>query len=157
MAKKVVVTDEGLKKLQEELNELKTVRRKEITEKIKVARGFGDLSENSEYDDAKNEQALVENRIAELEEQIKDATVISDDDISTEIVNIGTKVKVYDKEYDEECEYVIVGSTESDPINGLISDESPIGKALLGAKVGETVPVEAPESVIELVILSIAR
>lgn len=157
MAKKVVVTDEGLKKLQEELNELKTVRRKEITEKIKVARGFGDLSENSEYDDAKNEQALVENRIAELEEQIKDATVISDDEISTEIVNIGTKVKVYDKEYDEECEYVIVGSTESDPINGLISDESPIGKALLGAKVGETVSVEAPESVIELVILSIAR
>ena len=157
MAKKVVVTDEGLKKLQEELNELKTVRRKEITEKIKVARGFGDLSENSEYDEAKNEQALVENRIAELEEQIKDATVINDDEISTEIVNIGTKVKVYDKEYNEECEYVIVGSTESDPINGLISDESPIGKALLGAKVGQTVAVEAPESVIELEILSISR
>lgn len=157
MAKKVVVTDEGLRKLQEELNELKTVRRKEITEKIKVARGFGDLSENSEYDDAKNEQALVENRIAELEEQIKDATVIDDSEISTEVVSIGTKVKVYDKEYDEECEYTVVGATESDPIAGLISDESPIGKALLGAKVGETVSVEAPESVIELEILSISR
>lgn len=157
MARKVVVTDEGLKKLQEELNELKTVRRKEITEKIKVARGFGDLSENSEYDEAKNEQALVENRIAELEEQIKDATVINDDEISTEVINIGSKVKVYDKEYDEECEYTIVGATESDPIMGLISDESPIGKALLGAKVGQTVAVEAPESVIELEILSISR
>ena len=112
MARKVVVTDEGLKKLQEELNELKTVRRKEITEKIKVARGFGDLSENSEYDDAKNEQALVENRIAELEEQIKDATVINDEEISTEVINIGSKVKVYDKEYDEEYNELLSGYVE---------------------------------------------
>ncbi len=157
MAKKVVVTDDGLKKLQEELNELKTVRRREITEKIKTARGFGDLSENSEYDEAKNEQALVENRIAELEEQIKDATVINDDEISTEVVNIGSKVKVFDREYNEECEYTLVGSTESDPISGLISDESPIGKALLGARVGQVVTVEAPESIIELEVLSISR
>ena len=157
MAKKLVLTDEGLKKLQEELNELKNVRRPEITEKIKVARGFGDLSENSEYDEAKNEQALVENRIAELEEQLKNVTLISEDEISTETVNIGNKVKVYDKEFDEECEYTLVGATEADPMNGLISDESPIGKALLGAKVGETVQVEAPEQNFELKIISISR
>lgn len=157
MAKKLVLTDEGLKKLQEELNELKNVRRPEITEKIKTARGFGDLSENSEYDEAKNEQALVENRIAELEEQLKNVTLISEDEISTEIVNIGNKVKVLDKEYNEECEYTIVGETEADPTEGLISDESPIGKALLGAKVGQTVQVEAPELAYELEILGISR
>ena len=157
MAKKLVLTDEGLKKLQDELNELKNVRRPEITEKIKVARGFGDLSENSEYDEAKNEQALVENRIAELEEQLKNVTLISEDEISTETVNIGNKVTVYDKAFDEECEYTLVGATEADPMNGLISDESPIGKALLNAKVGETVQVEAPEQTFELVIRSISR
>jgi len=157
MAKKLLLTDEGLKKLQEELNELKNVRRPEITEKIKVARGFGDLSENSEYDEAKNEQALVESRIAELEEQLKNVTIISEGEINTDTVNVGNKVAVFDKAFNEECEYTIVGATESDPLNGMISDESPIGKALVGAKVGETVQVEAPEQTFELNILRISR
>ena len=157
MAKKLVLTDEGLKKLREELNELKNVRRKEITEKIKTARGFGDLSENSEYDEAKNEQAMVESRIAELEEQIKNATVLSSDELDSDVINIGSRVKVYDKAFDETIEYTIVGATEANVLQNLISDESPIGKALLGAKVGQTVLVEAPESTFELEILEINR
>ena len=157
MAKKLVLTDEGLKKLREELNELKNVRRKEITEKIKTARGFGDLSENSEYDEAKNEQAMVEARIAELEEQIKNATVLSDEELDNDVVNIGNRVKVYDKAFDEELVYTIVGATEANVAQGLISDESPIGRALLGAKVGQTKTVEAPEADYELEVLEISR
>ena len=155
--KKIVLTDDGLKKLEEELEYLKTERRREIADKIKVALSFGDLSENSEYDEAKNDQAMVEARISEIEEKLKHVTVLDEDDISTETINIGSKVKVLDKEYNEECEYTIVGSTEADPLNGLVSDESPVGKALLGHRVGETAYVEAPESVIELEILSIGK
>ena len=155
--KKIVLTDEGLKKLEEELEYLKTERRRDIAEKIKVALSFGDLSENSEYDEAKNEQAMVEARITELEEKLKNVEIIDADDITTDKINVGSIVKVYDQEYEEENIYHIVGSTEADPFNGFISDESPIGKALMGHKVGDTVEVEAPESVIKLEILSISK
>lgn len=155
--KKIVLTDDGLKKLEEELEYLKTERRRDIADKIKVALSFGDLSENSEYDEAKNEQAMVEARITELEEKLKNVEVIDAQDISTDKINVGSIVKVYDEEYEEENTYHIVGSTESDPFSGLISDESPIGKALIGHKVGDTVEVEAPESIIRLEILSISK
>lgn len=155
--KKIVLTDEGLKKLEEELEYLKTERRRDIADKIKVALSFGDLSENSEYDEAKNEQAMVEARITELEEKLKNVEIIDADDITTDKINVGSIVKVYDEEYEEENIYHIVGSTEADPFNGFISDESPIGKALMGHKVGDTVEVEAPESVIKLEILSISK
>ena len=155
--KKIVLTDEGLKKLEEELEYLKTERRRDIAEKIKVALSFGDLSENSEYDEAKNEQAMVEARITELEEKLKNVEIIDADEITTDKINVGSIVKVYDQEYEEENIYHIVGSTEADPFNGFISDESPIGKALMGHKVGDTVEVEAPESVIKLEILSISK
>ncbi len=155
--KKIVLTDEGLKKLEEELEYLKTERRRDIADKIKVALSFGDLSENSEYDEAKNEQAMVEARITELEEKLKNVEIIDADDITTDKVNVGSVVKVYDGEYKEENTYTIVGSTEADPFNGFISDESPIGKALMGHKVGDTVEVEAPECIIKLEILSISK
>ena len=144
MAKEIILTDEGLKKLEEELEQLKTVKRKEIAEKIKEALSFGDLSENSEYDEAKNEQAFVEARILQLEATLKNVRVLDDDELNTEIISVGSKVLLKDIEFDEEVEYQIVGSTEADPANGKISDESPVGKALLGKKLGETVTVEAP-------------
>lgn len=144
MGKQILLTDEGLKNLEAELEELKTVRRKEIAEKIKVALSFGDLSENSEYDEAKNEQAIVEARIAQIEAMLKNVKLLDDDEISTEVVNIGSKVTVKDLEFDEEIDYQIVGSTEADPDAGKISDESPIGSALLTHKIGETVDVETP-------------
>ena len=144
MVKQVILTDEGLKKLEEELEQLKTVKRKEIAEKIKVALSFGDLSENSEYDEAKNEQALVESRIASIEATLKNAQVIDSKDIKTNKVFVGTKVKLLDLEFNEECEYKIVGSNEADPANGKISDESPVGKGILGHRVGQTVEIETP-------------
>lgn len=156
MAKKqVVLTEEGLKKLQDELEYLKVTKRKEITEKIKEARGFGDLSENSEYDAAKDAQATMEQRVVEIENIIKNAKIISADEMPTDIVSITSKVKVYDCDLEEEEEYIIVGATESDPISGKISDESPIGKALLGKKVGDTVEVETPGGTISIKILEI--
>ena len=156
MAKKqVVLTEEGLKKLQDELEYLKVTKRKEITEKIKEARGFGDLSENSEYDAAKDAQATMEQRVVEIENIIKNAKIISADEMPTDIVSITSKVKVYDCDLEEEDEYIIVGATESDPISGKISDESPIGKALLGKKVGDTVEVETPGGTISIKILEI--
>ncbi len=156
--KQVLITDEGLKNLEKELEQLKTVKRKEIAEKIKVALSFGDLSENSEYDEAKNEQAIVESKIAQIEQMLKNVKVIDEDDINTEIVNIGSKVKVFDKEYDEEMWFKIVGSTEVDPMNGKISDESPVGRALLSHKVGETVDAETPDGgIARYEILEIAR
>lgn len=157
MPKQIVLTDEGLKKLEDELEQLKTEKRKEIAEKIKVALSFGDLSENSEYDEAKNEQAMIESRIAQIEAMLKNVKLIDDDDISTETVNLGSKVKVLDVEFNEELTYSIVGSTEADPDQNRISDESPVGKALLGHGVGETVTVEAPGGDIELKILEIAK
>lgn len=156
MAKKqVVLTEEGLKKLQDELEYLKVTKRKEITEKIKEARGFGDLSENSEYDAAKDAQATMEQRVVEIENIIKNATVVSADTMPTDIVSITSKVKVYDCDLEEEEEYIIVGATESDPVSGKISDESPIGKALLGKKAGDIVEVETPGGAISIKILEI--
>ena len=155
--KQILLTDEGLKKLEEELEYLKTQKRKEVAEKIKHARGFGDLSENSEYDEAKDEQAKVELRIVELEKMLKNAKVIDDSEINLDIVSVGTKLKIYDFEYDEELEYSIVGSTEADPSKGRISDESPIGKALLGKKTDDIVDIETPGGVIKVKILAIGK
>ena len=155
MAKEIILTDEGLKKLEEELEQLKTVKRKEIAAKIKEALSFGDLSENSEYDEAKNEQAFVEARILQLEATLKNVRVLDDDELNNEIISVGSKVVLKDVEFDEEVTYQIVGSTEADPANGKISDESPVGKALLGRKLGETVTVEAPIGEILYEVLAI--
>ena len=144
MEKQLVVTEEGLKKLEDELDILKTVKRQEIAEKIKVARGFGDLSENSEYDEAKNEQAMVEAKIAQLDKQLKNVKVLDESEIATDVVSVGLIVKVHCQEDDETETYSIVGSTEADPFAGKISDESPVGKALIGRGVGETAEVELP-------------
>lgn len=155
--KTVFLTYEGLKERERELEYLKTEKRKEISEKIKVALGFGDLSENAEYDEAKNEQAEVELKIVKLEKMLKNAKVIDEEDISTDIVSMGIKVKVFDIDMEEEEIYNIVGSEEADPMNNKISDESPVGKALLGAKIGDTVTVEAPNGEFELKILEISK
>ncbi|MEW8955096.1 transcription elongation factor GreA [Clostridium sp.] len=155
--KKYVMTYEGVKKLEEELEFLKTVKRKEITEKIKVALGYGDLSENSEYDEAKNEQAFVEGRIIQLENMLKNATVIDESEISTDMVSVGSIVKVKDYDFDEEVEYTIVGSAEADPMENKISNESPVGKALLGKKIGDVVEAVVPGGVSKFEILGIRR
>ena len=144
MDKKVVVTASGLKALEDELEMLKTVRRSEISEKIRVARGYGDLSENSEYDEAKNEQAIVEARIADLEVMLKNVVILDESEIVKDVVSLGSFVKVYDVEFEEELEYTIVGSTEADLDLGKISDESPVGKALMGKKVGEVADAVLP-------------
>lgn len=156
-AKKYIMTYEGVKKLEKELEHLKTVRRKEITEKIKVALGYGDLSENSEYDEAKNEQAFVEGRIGQLENTLKNATVIDESEISTDVVNVGCKVKVMDYDFDEEVVYTIVGSTEADPMNFKISNESPVGKALMGKKVEDVVEAVVPNGISRFKVLEIGR
>lgn len=156
MAKQIILTDDGLKKLEQELEELKTVRRQEVAEKIKIALSFGDLSENSEYDEAKNDQAKMEARIVELEAMLQNAKVIDEKDLSTDKVTLGSKVKVLDIEYDEEIEYKIVGSAEADPKQGLISDESPLGKQLLGSSVGDTVTIEAPAGEVRFKIVGIS-
>lgn len=157
MAKKVLLTSEGLKKLQDELDNLKNVRRKENTAALKVAKSFGDLSENSEYDEAKNEQAEIEARISEIENMLKNAEIIDESEIATDVASIGSKVTVKDIDDGEICEYLIVGSTEADPIKGKISDESPVGSALLGHKIGEIVSVEAPMGVLEYEIINISK
>ena len=155
--KEVVVTVAGLKALEDELEELKTVRRKDVAEKIKVARGFGDLSENSEYDEAKNEQGFIESRIAQLEAMLKNARVIDNDELNLDTVSVGTHVKIEDEDGEVE-EYDITGSTEADPLNGKISDESPVGAALMGQKVGQTVTVTLPNGgTIDFKILEISR
>lgn len=155
--KKNIMTYEGIKKLEEELEYLKTVRRKEITEKIKVALGYGDLSENSEYDEAKNNQAFNEGRIIQLENMLKNAVVVDESEIPTDKVSVGSIVKVMDYEFDEEVEYAIVGSAEADPMNFKISNESPVGSALLGKKVGDVVEVTVPSGVSKFEILEIRR
>lgn len=157
MAKTIKITDDGLKKLQDELENLKTHGRADIAEKIKIARGYGDLSENSEYDEAKNEQAKIEARIVEIEAMLKNVEIIEDIKGKAKTVVIGVKVKVLDEEYDEECEYRVVGSTEADPREGKISDESPVGKALLGKKIGDEVIVEAPSGEFKLKIIEISK
>ena len=155
--KQTILTDEGLKKLEEELEQLKTVTRKEVADKIKVALSFGDLSENSEYDEAKNEQALVESRIVQIEAMLKNVKILDEDELTNDIVSVGSKIKLFDKEFDEEVDYQIVGSTEADPMSGRISDESPVGQSLLGHKVGDVVEVETPGGVCLYDVLEITK
>ena len=151
----VYLTEEGRKQLEEKLNHYRTVLRPEVTKKIGIAREFGDLSENAEYDSAKEEQGKIEAEIAEMEAKLKTCIIIDKNKIDTSSVNIGCKVKVYDMDFDEEVEYTIIGSTESDPSKGLISNESPVGNALLGKKAGETVSVKTPVGECTLKILEI--
>ena len=157
MEKKNLMTYAGLKKLEDELHELKVVRRKEVAEKIKEAREQGDLSENAEYDAAKDEQRDIEARIEELEAILKNAEVVVEDEADTEKINVGCKVLVYDEEFEEEVEFKIVGSTEANSLQGKISNESPLGKALIGAKVGDEISVEAPAGMMKYKILKIER
>ena len=155
--KKNVVTYSGLKKIEEELQDLKVNKRREIAAKIKEAREQGDLSENAEYDAAKDEQRDIEARIEQLEAMLKNIEVVDEDEVDTGVVGIGCKVIVYDYEYDEEVEYDIVGSSQADIMNNKISDESPVGMALKGAKVGEEVMVEAPDGEFKYRVLDIKR
>ena len=155
MEKDIFFTPEGLEKIENEIEYLKTVRRKEVSERIKVALGYGDLSENSEYDEAKNEQAQVEERIAKLEMMVRNAKIIDEKDLNTDVVNIGSNVKVRELETMEEDEYTIVGSAEADPLEGKISNESPVGSRLLGNRVGDVVEVEVPDGIIKYEICGI--
>ena len=155
--KEILLTEEGYKKMEAELEKLKTETRAEIAERIKVALGFGDLSENSEYDEAKNAQAENEDKIAELEAKLRFAKIIDDSEIDTKKVQVGNTVKVLDMEFDEEVEYTIVGTTEADITQNKISNESPIGSALLGAKKNQVVEVQVPAGVSKYKILSIAE
>lgn len=157
MAKQVMVTAEGLRQLEEELDYLKGEKRKEVAEKIKVARSYGDLSENSEYDDAKNEQAMLEARIVTIEATLKNAVLIDEDSISNEHIHIGSKVRLENITLGREVEYKIVGSSESNPSEGKISDESPVGLALLGHSTGDVVEVETPAGVFGFKVLEISR
>lgn len=156
MAKSIQLTKEGLERLKGELERLKTTGRTDIAEKIRVARGYGDLSENSEYDEAKNEQAKIEARIIELEKMLENVVII-EEDVNTDSVTIGVTVTVFDVEFGEELTYRVVGSAEADPMNGLISDDSPVGKALLGSKVGDEVTAEAPAGELKFKIIGISK
>lgn len=155
--KEIILTPSGLQKLEEELDNLKTVKRKEVAERIKIAIGYGDLSENSEYEDAKNEQAFIEGRIITLEKMLRNARVISEEDVNTDIVSIGSTVRVKDLELGEELEFTIVGSAESDPLENRISNESPVGEALLGKAKGDVVDVNVPAGVIKYQIIDIQK
>ena len=155
--KGTVLTESGLKKLQEQLDYLVSVRRNEISEQIAIARGFGDLSENAEYDEAKKEQAKVEEEITRLQATIRTATVVADDEITTERVSIGTIVRVKDLDENETYEYAIVGANEADPTVDKISNESPVGAGLLGAKRNQTVTITIPAGIIRYKVLSIKK
>ena len=157
MAKEFKMSQARYDELKQELDYSKTTRADEVAELIKEARGFGDLSENSEYDEAKNEQAKIEAQISELEETISHAKVISDHEIQTDMVNVGISVTVYDMDYDEEVEYQIVSSREVDPLENKISDQSPIGKALIGTKVGDIISVEVPDGVAKFKVMKIEK
>lgn len=157
MAKKNILTYEGLQKLEEELQHLKVVKRHEIAQKIKEAREQGDLSENAEYDAAKDEQRDIEARIEEIEQILKNAEVVVEDEVDLDKISVGCKVRILDIEYDEELEYKIVGSTEANSLKGKISNESPLGQALLNAAVGEVVKVEAPVGELSYKVLEIQR
>ena len=157
MSKQVILTEEGLKNLENELEILKSVKRKEIAEKIKVALSFGDLSENSEYDEAKNDQAIMEARILEIEAMLKNVKIIDEHELSTEIVYVGSKVKVHDLTLDEVMDYRIVGSNEANPAEGKISDESPVGAGLLGHKVGDKIKIETPGGVVKYKLMEIYK
>lgn len=154
---KQLYTETGYRALVEELDYLKNTRRAEVKEAIAVARSFGDLSENAEYDAARNEQAQVEARILELEDLIANAEIVDESAIKHDSVNVGSTVKVFDVEYDEEIEYSIVGSNEANPLLGKISDQSPVGQALIGAKVGDEVVADAPGGQLRLRVLEVSR
>ncbi|NMB25689.1 MAG: transcription elongation factor GreA [Firmicutes bacterium] len=155
LEKEVLLTKEGLSRLEDELEHLKTVKRREVAARIKQALAFGDISENAEYDDAKNEQAFIEGRIITLEKMLRNARVISEEDIQLESVGLGSRVKLKDLEYEDEFEYVIVSSAEADPGDAKISNESPVGEALLGKKAGDTVEVEVPAGIVRYQVLAI--
>lgn len=156
-SKKKLLTYAGLKALEDELEELKVVKRKEVATKIKEAREQGDLSENAEYDAAKDEQRDIEARIEELEKILKNAEVVVEDEVDLDKISIGCKVRILDMEYNEELEYKIVGSTEANSLKGKISNESPVGKALIGGKVGDTVEVETQAGILNYKVLEIQR
>lgn len=155
--KQIMLTLEGLKKLEQKLEHLKTVRRTEVAERIKQAIEFGDISENSEYEDAKNEQAFIEGEIMTLEKMLRNSKIIEEGDIATDVVTIGCTVKLKDLEYDEDLQYTIVGSAEADPTEFKISNESPVGQAILGQKVGSVVEVNVPAGVLKYEVLEITR
>lgn len=155
--KEVILTQEGLKKLEEELETLKSVKRREVAERIKVAIGYGDISENSEYEDAKNEQAFIEGRIITLEKLLRNARIINSDEIDTDAVSVGATVTVEDLEFGDITEYTIVGTAESNPLQNKISNESPVGKAILGKKKGTVVDVSVPAGVIQYKIVDIKK
>ncbi|MDO4523470.1 MAG: transcription elongation factor GreA [Eubacteriales bacterium] len=156
-AKKNLLTYTGLKALEDEIHELKVVKRKEVAQKIKEAREQGDLSENAEYDAAKDEQRDIEARIEEIEKILKNAEVVVEDDVDLDKINVGCTVKLYDEEFEEEIEYQIVGSTEANSLQGKISNESPVGKALMGAKVGDEISVETQLGISSYKVLGITR
>ena len=155
--KKNILTEEGLKALEDELQDLKVNRRKEVAQKIKEAREQGDLSENAEYDAAKEEQRDIELRIEEIDKILKNAELVTDEDVDSSVINIGSTVRIQDLEFDEQMEYKIVGSTEANSLKGKISNESPVGKALIGAKVGQKVEVETASGMIQYKILEILK
>jgi transcription elongation factor GreA len=155
--KEILLTQEGYAKLEEEVEYLKAVKRREVADRIKVAISFGDISENAEYDEAKNEQAQMEERILKLENMIRNAVIIDESKIDVNIVTIGSIVKVNDIEFGEQVEYTIVGSAEADPYEGRISNESPVGKSLLGKTVGDVVDVHVPDGTAKFEILEIKR
>ena len=155
MQKDVILTPEGLEKLKQEIEHLSTTRRREVAERIKEAREFGDIAENAEYDDAKNEQAMLEKQIADLEERLRSATVIDDRSVTTDVVSVGSIVHVKDQKTDKSVKYRIVGSAEANPAENKLSNESPVGKAIIGKKKGETVEVAAPRGALKFKILEI--
>ncbi|MCC8017940.1 MAG: transcription elongation factor GreA [Clostridiales bacterium] len=157
MGKKNLLTYQGLQKLETELQDLKVIRRKEVAQKIKEAREQGDLSENAEYDAAKDEQRDIETRIEEIEKILKNAEVVVEEEVDLDAIGVGCQVRILDCEFDEELEYKIVGSTEANSLKGMISNESPVGRALLGAKVGETVEVETQAGILTYKVLEIQR
>lgn len=155
--KEIILTQDGLKKLEEELEFLKSVKRREVAERIKVAIGYGDISENSEYEDAKNEQAFIEGRIITLEKMLRNARIINNDDIDIDTVSIGSIVTVEDMEFGDTMEYAIVGTAESDPLKNKISNESPVGRAILGKQKGTVVDVNVPAGIIQYKIVDIKK
>lgn len=157
MDKKNILTYQGLKKLEDELQELKLVKRKEVAQKIKEAREQGDLSENAEYDAAKDEQRDIESRIEEIDKILKNAEVVVEEEVELDKISIGCTIRILDCEFNEECEYKIVGSTEANSLKGKISNESPVGRALIGSKVGDTVKVETQVGDLEYKVLEIQR
>ena len=155
--KKTILTYHGLKSLEEELHNLKVVKRMDVAEKIKEARAQGDLSENAEYDSAKEEQGEIEARIVEIEKILKNVEVIDEDEVDISAINVGCIVRLYDMEYEEDVEYAIVGSQEADPLKGKISNESPVGTKLMGAKVGEVIEVSTPAGLVKFKVLEIHK